>query len=73
MFNDDFLTKLYIWKEFLMGICLVVILLCSYFTGCSHINEKTGLKNDNIFEQSVEKLIESEFGIEVDLTPNDDI
>ena len=73
MFNDDFLTKLYIWKDLIMGLCLLVVLLCTYFSSCSTINEKAGLENDNIFEQSVEKLIESELGIELDLTPNDDI
>lgn len=43
----------------------VILLLPS----CSELNKKVGLKDDNDVEQRLEKLIEDETGIKVDLTP----
>jgi len=73
MFDDDFLTRVYVWKDLIGGVFLIFILVFSYFTGCSVINKELNLENDNIAEQFAEQLIESKLGIEVDLTPNDDI
>lgn len=36
---------------------------------CSDLNKQVGLKDDNDVEQRIEKLIEDETGIKVDLTP----
>jgi hypothetical protein len=38
-------------------------------SSCSFINEKLGLKDDNIFEESFEYAIKYQTGIDVDLTP----
>lgn len=40
------------------------------FSGCSYLNQKLGLKDDNIAEEVFEDVIEGRTGIDVDLTPS---
>ena len=47
----------------LVGITLY--LLC----GCSSINKKFGLDDDNMIEELFEDLIEQKTGLDIDLTP----
>lgn len=51
-------------KEFLL--INMIFLLCS----CSYLNTSLGLKDDNLGEEIIEKMIEHEFGVDIDLTPN---
>ena len=44
------------------GCCLIV-------AGCSYLNEQCGLKDDWVGEQILEKVIEGQTGLEIDLTP----
>ena len=46
----------------------IIFFLCS-IQSCSSINKELGLKDDNVFEESVENYIKKETGIEVDFTP----
>ena len=48
-----------------VGLLLIIIAL----VGCSYLNKKLGLEDDNIVEELVEDIIEEELGISVDLTP----
>ena len=52
-------------KEILIG----AILLLGSLESCSSINQKLGLDDDNLMEQSIEFVIRSETGLSVDLTP----
>lgn len=53
---------------------LIFSIFIIIFTGaCTKINKYFGLKDDNDVEQMVEKVIEDETGLEVDLTPEKDI
>ena len=41
--------------------------------GCSGINESIGLRDENIYEELIEKIIESQIGLPsgmIDLTPS---
>lgn len=47
-----------------------LIFICMVFlSGCSEINRKLGLSDDNIGEEVIEDIIKEETGIDVDLTP----
>ena len=49
-----------------------IILLCfsvNYCVSCSRVNEAVGLPNDHEIEQAIEKIIENETGVLIDLTP----
>ena len=46
---------------------LISILLLS-LQGCNYINKELGLPNDNIYEESIEALIDYETGVNVDLS-----
>ncbi len=56
-------------KDFLMKVFLAICVVASLVFGCSKINQKFGMKDDNIIEESIEKIIENKTGIDVDLTP----
>ena len=52
--------------------CFLIFSIC--FCGCSYINKKLGLENDNILEESIERVIEGQLGLpkdSIDLTPGD--
>ena len=39
-------------------------------SGCHQINEKLGLKDDNLGEELIETAIKIETGVDIDLTPD---
>lgn len=49
-----------------LGIIIFSVLLF----GCSEINKKLGLEDDNILEEAVEVLIYSQTALDFDLTPD---
>lgn len=52
---------------------LAAIVLCSLaFDGCTRINARLGLKQDNIFEELIEEIIEAKIGVDIDLTPENE-
>lgn len=36
---------------------------------CGWVNDRLGLKPDNVLEESIEFMIEKEVGLDIDLTP----
>ena len=54
------------------SIYLILIGVAIAIFGCSAINKKLGLRNDNGFEEWAEEKIKQELGIDIDLTPEDD-
>lgn len=58
-------------KTVLKAIILLII-INSLIGGCSYLNKKVGIENDNFVEQFIEQQIENQTGIEIDLTPEDE-
>ena len=56
-------------KGFIMKLLVAVVAVSVVFGGCSYLNKATGLKQDNVIEETVEEYIEHNLGIEIDLTP----
>lgn len=52
-------------KDIYMKILIVLVVLSMFFIGKCIFK----LKDDNLLEERVEKVIEDEFGVNVDLTP----
>lgn len=46
-----------------------IVVLALSLGACEYCNEFLGLKDDNIIEILVEDMIESQLGLEIDLTP----
>lgn len=50
---------------------MIVVGLCFYLLcGCSSINKKIGLSDDNIIEESAEAVFEKYTGLDLDFTPD---
>ena len=49
---------------------LAMILSCVMLFGCSEINKRIGVPDDNFAEETVEVVIYSKTGLDVDLTPD---
>lgn len=58
------LSSKFIWS--IMGLWLVLTIACG---SCHSCNKSVGLEDDNLAEQTLEKVIEAETGILIDLTP----
>lgn len=56
-------------KNFEMKLTMIAIILLLISCGCSYINEKINLKDDNDIEEVVEQLIYQKIGLDLDLTP----
>lgn len=48
----------------------LIIISCLFLCGCSKINQKLGLRDDNLFEEMAEKTIEKKTGLDIDITPS---
>lgn len=57
-------------KVTLLYVLSILCVSLSFCSGCSYLNKKAGLKDDNIIETYLEDVIQSETGLDVDLTPN---
>ena len=49
----------------MMAVGLSMYMLC----GCTSINKKFGLSDENMLEELVEDVIEQKTGLDIDLTP----
>ena len=50
-------------------ILLAVLLASLSLFSCGYLNEKAGLKDDNLYEEIIEELLDYKTGLDVDLTP----
>jgi hypothetical protein len=41
-----------------------------FYGGCSQANKFLGLPPENVYEENIERVIEKETGVQIDLTPN---
>lgn len=53
-----------------MYAVFVIAILALFFGGCQYLNHKVGLQDDHPLEEMIEKKIEDEIGLDIDLTPN---
>lgn len=49
---------------------LNVFVFCLILCSCSTINRQLGIEDDNPIEETVEEVIKSETGLDLDLTPD---
>jgi len=61
--------KNFLWRN-AMKILIALFFITVCFCGCSLVNNKLGLKDDNFAEELLEKQIENQTGWDVDLTPS---
>jgi len=58
------------WKEIMLRMSVAMLAILFASNSCSHINKRLGLKDDNSIETRIEEMIESQTGLDIDLTPN---
>jgi hypothetical protein len=59
-------------KDFVLRLIIIAAVVCLIQGGCSHLNKKAGLKDDNPIEEFIESVLGYHTGIEVDLSPDSD-
>lgn len=52
-----------------MYILLNLFCLAVLLNACQYLNDKTGMKDDNIVEEVTEAVIKSQTGMDIDLSP----
>jgi len=52
-----------------MKLMICLVLMAGIVGGCSYINAKLGMADDNIIEEAIEQHIESNTGLNLDLSP----
>ena len=52
------------------GIVLIIPLILYILSSCSYINSKFNLEDDNIAEEIIEQLVESQIGLDIDFSPS---
>ena len=57
------------WRKLIMRLAVEMIVIGAFVGGCSYINQKFGLEDDNIAEEFIERQIEQEIGLDIDLSP----
>lgn len=57
------------FDKMLLTIALLS-LVCCILSGCSYVNKKMGLKDDNVAEELIEDIIQIKTGASIDLSPD---
>lgn len=55
--------------KYVVYFAIATFILSALVGGCSSLNRKLGLMDDNVIEESIENVIENKTGISFDLTP----
>lgn len=58
------------YRRWIMKLCIALVLIGGFVGGCSYVNEKLGLRDDNIIEEAIENKIEDTTGLNIDLSPD---
>ena len=58
------------YKDKIMYIAFIISILALVLGGCQYLNYKIGLADDHPLEEMIEKKIEDEIGLDIDLTPD---
>jgi len=57
-------------KDIIVKLVFGVVILSSIVGGCSYLNQRVGVSDDNPIEEYVEEVIKKKTGFDLDLTPN---
>ena len=52
-----------------MRIAVLMAVVACFVGGCSYVNDQLGMKSDWFGEEILEDVIESQVGLDLDLTP----
>jgi len=55
--------------KILMKLVVLLALMGGFVGGCSYLNQKLGMADDNIIEEAIENKIEDTTGLNIDLSP----
>jgi len=55
--------------KFFVNLTALLILVSAILGGCSYLNRKSGLEDENPIEELIESAIEAKTGLDIDLTP----
>ena len=58
--------------KLLMKAAIILVIIGSFLGGCSYLNSKFGLSDDNLIEEAIEHGIEDATGLNIDLSPESD-
>lgn len=58
------------WMQNNESKVMIAVLVLILVAGCTALNRKANLKDDNFFEETIEELIEAKTGLDIDLTPS---
>ena len=56
-------------KGLLMKLLLCLVTAAALLGGCSYLNKKLGMPDDNLIEEALEHQIEEHTGVDIDLSP----
>jgi len=56
------------WVKWVMRGLITIIVSAGLLGGCSYINRKLGVSDDNVLEEMAERFIQSETGLDIDLS-----
>lgn len=62
----EFLKK---YRKVVMKMVLALAIAWAFLGGCSYLNKRFNLEDDNIIEEAIEHQIEEHSGVDLDLTP----
>lgn len=57
-------------RKWIMRGIIAILFVMAITGGCSYLNKRFNVEDDNIIEETVEKIIEKQTGLDLDLTPN---
>ena len=66
---SDIQGNIFRMRILIMKLVIYILVMGSLIGGCSYLNQKVGLPDDNFLEELAEDHIEMETGLRIDLTP----
>ena len=57
------------YKGLIMKGIIALIMCAGIVGGCSYLNKKVGLEDDNVIEELLEQQIKNQIGLDFDLSP----
>tara|TARA_R110002126_G_scaffold25811_1_gene87879 strand:- start:2489 stop:2683 length:195 start_codon:yes stop_codon:yes gene_type:complete len=57
-------------KGIIIKVMAYLLIIGCVLGGCSYLNKKSGLDDDNAIEEAIEDQLEEHLGISIDLSPD---
>ncbi len=58
-----------VWMKWVLCLIIPTVAFLCLMDGCSYLNKKARLDDDNFIEEAIEHLIEEKTGLDIDLSP----